>query len=75
MEAEVPRITSDPRIFGGQPIIRGMRLRVADVLGYLAAGETRDSILAEFNELEDADITAALEYAVRLSSHRAIAAE
>jgi uncharacterized protein (DUF433 family) len=69
------RITSHPQIFGGQPIIRGMRFRVADILGYLAAGETRESLLKEFPELEDEDITAALEFAQRASSHRMIAAE
>jgi uncharacterized protein (DUF433 family) len=52
-----------------------MRLRVADVLGYLAAGESRESLLAEFEELQDQDITAALEYAAKASTHRLIAAE
>jgi uncharacterized protein (DUF433 family) len=69
------RITSHSQIFGGQPTIRGMRIRVSDILGYLAAGETRESILAEFKDLQDEDITAALEFAQRASSHRVIAAE
>lgn len=63
-----PRIMSDPGILGGKPIIRGMRIRVADVLGYLAGGETRESLLEEFEELEDEDITAALRFAADLVS-------
>jgi uncharacterized protein (DUF433 family) len=63
-----PRITSDPAVLGGKPIIRGLRIRVADVLGYLAGGETRETILEEFEELEDEDITAALRFAADLIS-------
>jgi uncharacterized protein (DUF433 family) len=63
-----PRITSDPEILGGKPLIRGMRIRVADILGYLAGGETRESLLEEFEELEDEDITAALRFAADLIS-------
>jgi uncharacterized protein (DUF433 family) len=63
-----PRIKSDPAILGGKPIIRGLRIRVADVLGYLAGGETREAILEEFEELEDEDITAALRFAADLIS-------
>jgi uncharacterized protein (DUF433 family) len=69
------RITSDPEILGGKPLIRGMRIRVSDVLGYLAAGETRETLLREFPDLENEDITAALEYAQEASDHRMIAAE
>ena len=69
------RITSDPAILGGRPIIRGMRIRVSDILGYLAAGDSRKTLLDQFPDLEDADITAALEYAKQLADHRLIAAE
>jgi uncharacterized protein (DUF433 family) len=69
------RITSDPAILGGRPIIRGMRIRVSDILGYLAAGDTRETLLDQFPDLEDADITAALEYAQEATDHRLIAAE
>ena len=69
------RITSDPKILGGKPIIRGMRIRVTDILEYLAAGDTRVSLLQQFPILEDEDITAALEYAAELANHRMIAAE
>jgi uncharacterized protein (DUF433 family) len=60
------RITSDPAILGGKPIIRGMRIRVSDILGYLAGGETRASLLEEFEELEDEDISAALAFAAEV---------
>lgn len=69
------RITSNPEILGGRPIIRGMRIRVSDILGYLAAGDSRQTILDGFPDLEDADITAALEYAQETTNHRMIAAE
>lgn len=69
------RITSDPAILGGRPIIRGMRIRVSDILGYLAAGDSRETLLAQFPDLEDEDISAALEYAQQTTDHRLIAAE
>jgi uncharacterized protein (DUF433 family) len=69
------RITSDPAILGGRPIIRGMRIRVSDILGYLAAGDSRQTLLDQFPDLEDEDITAALEYAQQATDHRLIAAE
>jgi uncharacterized protein (DUF433 family) len=64
METELlKRITVNPGIFNGKPIIRGMRFTVADVLGYLAAGMTQEEVLADFPYLEKEDITAALTYA------------
>jgi uncharacterized protein (DUF433 family) len=69
------RITSNPAILSGRPIIRGMRIRVSDILGYLAAGDSREILLEQFPELEDDDITAALEYAQEATDHRLIAAE
>ena len=57
------RITIDPEHCGGRPCIRGMRVRVADVLQLLAAGETPRDILAEYPYLEADDITASLLYA------------
>jgi uncharacterized protein (DUF433 family) len=59
------RITVDPSIFGGKPIIRGMRLAVEHVLGMLAAGDTPDRLLEEYSFLEPADIQACLAYAHR----------
>jgi uncharacterized protein (DUF433 family) len=67
---QLDRISVDPEVYGGRPCIRGMRLRVSDVLQMLAAGLPRDEILADYPYLEDADITAALEYAALQSDHR-----
>lgn len=60
------RITIDPRIFGGKPIIRGRRLAVEHVLGMLAAGDSPETILAGYDWLEPDDIRACLLYAKRL---------
>jgi uncharacterized protein (DUF433 family) len=68
------RITSDPEILGGKPCIRSMRIRVADVLEKLALGATREQILEDYPYLEDADITASLEYALKAVDHRLIKA-
>lgn len=57
------RITFNPKQCGGKPCIRGMRIRVSDILDMLAGGATRQDILRDFPYLEDDDITAALEYA------------
>lgn len=59
----VDRITLEPGKRSGKPCIRGLRITVYDVLGYLASGMTHDEILADFPELEKEDIYAALEYA------------
>ena len=59
------RITIDPDQCGGRPCIRGMRIRVVDVLQLLAAGETPQDILAEFPNLAADDIAASLIYAAR----------
>lgn len=57
------RIVSNPEVRSGQPTIRGMRVTVKDVLGYLASGMTFEEILRDFPYLEEADIYAALAYA------------
>ncbi len=77
MNAEIfPRITIDPGVCFGKPTIRGMRIRVTDILDMLAGGATRGEILADFPYLEDADITAALSYAARAADNKiAFAAE
>jgi uncharacterized protein (DUF433 family) len=67
--SELKRITFDPSVCGGRPCIRGMRIRVVDILGLLAAGGSREEILADYPYLEDADITATLEYAARQTDH------
>lgn len=67
--SEIQRITLDPELCGGRPCIRGMRIRVRDILELLAAGATREEILDDFPYLENADLTAVLEYAARQSDH------
>lgn len=67
--SQLHRITVDPAVCGGRPIIRGMRIRVKDLLDLLATGATREEILADYTYLEDEDITAALEFAARQSDH------
>ena len=66
------RITVNPIIFGGKPIIRGRRLAVEHVLGMLAAGDTPETILRGYPWLETADIQACLAYAHRLVGHERI---
>jgi len=66
------RITVDPAVCGGRPCIRGMRIRVSDVVGLLAAGEERKTILKDYPYLESADIDAALAYAAGSAGHRVI---
>ena len=56
------RITRDPRVMGGKPCIRGMRVTVGTVVGLLAAGRTREEILREYPYLEAEDIAEALSY-------------
>lgn len=63
------RITQDPTVCGGRPCLRGMRIRVKDVLDMLAAGVPREEILADYPYLEDDDISAALEYAAQQADH------
>ena len=62
------RITIDPNIFGGKPIIRGRRLAVEHVLGMMAAGDTPDLILECYPWLEPADLQACITYAHRIVS-------
>lgn len=56
-------ITIEPGKRGGKPTIRGMRITVGDILGWLASGRTITEILDEFDELTESDIYAALSYA------------
>jgi uncharacterized protein (DUF433 family) len=69
------RITSEPGKFGGRPCIRGLRIRVTDILDLLAAGLSHDQIVAELPDLEPDDIKAALAYASQRVDHPLIAAE
>ena len=63
------RITHNPDQCGGKPCIRGMRIRVRDILELFAAGLSGDQILAEFPDLEAEDLKAALDYAAREIDH------
>jgi uncharacterized protein (DUF433 family) len=56
-------ITIEPGKRGGRPCVRGMRIAVADVLGWLAAGMSHAEIIADYPELTDQDIQACLAYA------------
>ena len=66
------RITVNPKIFGGKPIIRGRRLAVEHVLGMLAAGDTAETILEGYPWLEQEDIQACLVYARRVVGHERV---
>jgi uncharacterized protein (DUF433 family) len=66
------RITINPKIFGGKPIIRGRRLAVEHVLAMLAAGDTRETILEGYAWLQPEDIQACLVYARRLVGHERV---
>jgi uncharacterized protein (DUF433 family) len=68
------RITIDPAVAGGRPCVRGMRMRVSDVLDLLAAGSTADEIVRDYPYLEAADVHAVLRYAARRLNHPTIAA-
>ena len=63
------RITIEPGKCGGQPCIRGRRIRVTDILSLLSAGASFEEILEDYPFLERDDIYAALEYAARLTDH------
>ncbi len=64
------RIIVTPEIFGGKPVIRGLRIAVEHVLGMLAAGDSPEKLLREYPILEPADIQACLAYA-----HRSLSGE
>jgi uncharacterized protein (DUF433 family) len=69
------RITIDPERMHGRPCVRNFRMTVADVLGLLAAGQSRESILQDYPYLESEDIDAVLAFAARQADHPIIAAE
>lgn len=72
MESHLERITVNPEVFGGRPCIRGLRIRVKDILDMLAAGANQAEILEDFPYLEAEDISAAIEYAARHVDHPVI---
>lgn len=72
--SELHRITSRPDQCGGRPCIRGLRIRVKDILDLLASGASREEILADLPYLEAEDIVAALEFAAAQVDHAVVRA-
>jgi uncharacterized protein (DUF433 family) len=70
MLATHPRITIEPGKRSGKPCIRGLRITVDDVLGYLAAGMTEGEILEDFTELERDDFRAIYAFAADLAREK-----
>ena len=68
------RITVNPDQCGGRPCVRGMRIRVVDVLDLLAAGLSAEEVVEELPDLEPADVTACLRFASRRLAHPVLAA-
>jgi uncharacterized protein (DUF433 family) len=66
------RITLEPEKRGGKPCIRGLRISVQDVLGYLASGMTEQQILEEFPDLEKEDFQAVSSFAAEVAGKRFI---
>jgi uncharacterized protein (DUF433 family) len=74
MEHLSDRITINPEQCGGRPCIRGMRIRVIDILDLYAAGLNAEQILEEMPDLEKEDLQAALQYAARRLDHPVLSA-
>jgi uncharacterized protein (DUF433 family) len=66
------RITTDPKVFGGKPCIRGLRFPVSRLLGLLAAGQTQEEILSSYPYLKAEDIQAAIQYAAFLADEQVV---
>lgn len=65
-----PRITIEPGKLGGKPCIRGLRISVANVLGWLASGMSEQEILDDYPDLEKADFQAVYQFAAAMSEKR-----
>ena len=74
MTTLMDRITVDPEQCGGWPCVRGMRIRVSDVLDLLANGLTPEQVVEELPDIELADVQACLRYASRRISHPVLVA-
>ena len=70
----MPRITVNPDQCGGRPCVRGMRIRLVDVLDLLASGLTPQQVVEELPDLEPEDVTACLRFASRRLDHPILAA-
>jgi uncharacterized protein (DUF433 family) len=75
MTTPLSRITVNPAQCGGRPCVRGMRIRVSDVLDLFSAGLTAEQILAEMPDLEAQDLQACLQFAGRRLDHPIVAAK
>ncbi|HYO21801.1 MAG TPA: DUF433 domain-containing protein [Flavisolibacter sp.] len=69
MENLLSRITVDPQVCNGKPIIRGKRITASTVLEFLSAGESHEEILKQYPSLEEADIAACLFFASQMLKH------
>ena len=65
-------IVSTPDVLSGKPRVEGTRIPVALILGYLAAGKTREEVIAEFPDLTREDIAACLDYARDLAEYKVV---
>ncbi len=74
MNETTSRITVNPEQCGGRPCIRGMRIRVVDILDLMASGLSQKDVLVEFPDLEEQDIVAAIKYARTKIDHPIVAA-
>jgi uncharacterized protein (DUF433 family) len=72
--AGFPRISADPQVCGGRPVVAGTRVRVTDVLEMLAGGATREEIVADFPYLTNDDVSAVLAYAAAQADHAVVLA-
>jgi uncharacterized protein (DUF433 family) len=72
-EELLKRITANPNIYGGKPIIRGHRLAVEHILQMMAAGDTAEDLVAAYDWLEHDDIQACLAYAARVVGRERVA--
>lgn len=72
MSSHIHRITIDPAICHGKPVIRGLRYPVHNMLELLASGMSIDEILADYADLEREDLLACLEFAAKLSDFRPV---
>ena len=70
MTSQIDRITINPDVCNGKPVVRGLRITVESILDYLSAGETREEILRQHPMLEPEDISACLAFANRLMAHK-----
>ena len=72
MKSQIERITIDPKVCHGKPVIRGLRYPVETMLELMSAGMTIDEILADYEDLEREDLLAVLAFATRLSQVKRI---